>query len=157
MHIYLLRHADAESYASTDAQRKLTPKGLQQATQVGRFCKRHELVPALILASPFERAKETANLVASELGDSQTILEIAPFLACGMEPETALGQLGGYPSFRSVMLVGHEPDLSHLAAFLLGSTSHCLHVRKASLTLIEAGALRQGAGILHFSIPVELM
>jgi len=159
MLIYLLRHADAESYAQRDAQRKLTVKGIDQGARVGRFCKEHDLVPALILASPYERAKETAFLVGQELGESPTPpeVEIAPFLGCGMTPETALDRLRDHSHLSAVMLVGHEPDLGQLAAHLLGSTTHCIHVRKASLTLIETSNFRAGAGVLHFSIPVELM
>lgn len=159
MLLYLLRHADAEPCASSDAQRKLTAKGIQQAGGVGRFCNNHELVPAHILTSPYERAKHTALLFAQEL-DCQTDLpevEIAPFLACGMRPETALSELRSHSKIDSIMLVGHEPDLSHLAAYLLGATSDSIHIRKASLTLIELSAFRSEAGILHFSIPVKLM
>jgi phosphohistidine phosphatase len=56
------------------------------------------------------------------------------------------------------MLVGHEPDFSQLAAHLLGlATATALHVRKASLTLIDLGYLRAGAGCLQFSLPCRLM
>ena len=126
---------------------------------MGGFCKQQELTPTRILTSPYERAKQTAFLVAQELGDSPNKIdvEIAPFLACGMSPETALDQVGEMATFPSIMLVGHEPDLSHLCAHLLGSSSHCIHIRKASLTLIETTSFRAGAGVLHFSIPVELI
>ena len=45
MTIYFLRHAEAEDLAESDFDRKLTPKGLQQAAKVGKFCAGHGLEP----------------------------------------------------------------------------------------------------------------
>jgi phosphohistidine phosphatase len=56
------------------------------------------------------------------------------------------------------MLVGHEPDFSQLAAYLLGlPTNNAIHVRKASLTLLELDIFRAGAATLQFSLPSKLM
>jgi phosphohistidine phosphatase len=153
MLIYLLRHADAEASASSDAKRNLTDKGIVQAEQVGRFCKEHKIAPEQILTSPYARAKQTAHLVAKELGCP---IEEAQFLASGMQPETALCELRDHWTISrdSIMLVGHEPDISHLIAHLTGAS---IYIRKASLTLIDTPSLRPGAGTVDFSIPVKLM
>ncbi len=153
MLIYLLRHADAESYALSDSRRELTAKGIAQAESVGVFCKKHRILPDHILASPFVRTKQTAHLVARELS---TPAEEASFLASGMMPATALKELRAHHAkAESIMLVGHEPDLSQLIAHLAGGIS--IHIRKASLTLVETTSLRPGTGILHFSIPQKFM
>ena len=56
------------------------------------------------------------------------------------------------------MLVGHEPDFSQFAAFLLGlPTNQAINIRKASLTLLELDVFRAGAALLQFSIPCKLM
>jgi len=56
------------------------------------------------------------------------------------------------------MLVGHEPDLGHLAAKLLGSNKNdVVKIRKASLTLFETESAQPGSAVLQFSIPVKLM
>ena len=150
MLLYLLRHADAESYATSDARRKLTPLGIAEAERVGRFCADHKIAPKRILASPYDRATQTATLVGRELGISP---ETGFFLESGMAPETALDELRDVTS-DSMMLVGHEPDLSQLIALLTGAS---IHIMKASLTLVEASSFRPNAGILRFSVPVELM
>src|SRR5688572_30548172 len=117
MELFLLRHADADTPASSDSARRLSEKGIEQANKVARFCEAHQLAPELILTSPVRRAHETAQIVAGHL---RTELIVAQWLACGMRPETALAELQGHDRFSSVMIVGHEPDFSGLAAHLLG-------------------------------------
>ena len=60
---YFLRHADAELRADSDYQRRLTPKGLEQADKVGKFFVRCGLLPQLILTSPVVRALQTAKIL----------------------------------------------------------------------------------------------
>jgi phosphohistidine phosphatase len=155
MQLILLRHADANTEAATDEERRLSLKGLEQARKVAQFCEARSLKPALVLTSPVRRAHETALLVSDHL---KTELVVAPWLSCGMEPETALRELAEHRAEESVMIVGHEPDFSGLIAWLLGMAGNSrLHIRKASLTLIDVPALRQAAGRLEFSLPCRLM
>jgi len=155
MLLYLLRHANADTKAATDDARALSEKGRAQAEQVGRFCEAHDMHLSVVLSSPVRRAHETAVVVAEKM---RAELLVVPWLACGMHPEAAMEELRAYRSHGSVMLVGHEPDFSQLAAHLLGlATATALHVRKASLTLIDLGYLRAGAGCLQFSLPCRLM
>jgi phosphohistidine phosphatase len=155
MLLYLLRHADADTEAQSDAERALSKKGEEQAARVGRFCERNDIKPAVILASPLRRAQQTAKVVAEKLGVE---LVTVRWLACGAEPAAVLGELAGRRKFASVMLVGHEPDLSCLVSHLLGGADHnVILIRKASLTALELLAFRLGGGQLQFSIPVKLM
>jgi phosphohistidine phosphatase len=155
MLIYLLRHADAETPAATDDARALSEKGLTQARKVAKFCETHDLQPSLILTSPLRRTHETAQIVCTAL---RSEMLIASWLASGMHPHTALEELRGYRDRDSLMLVGHEPDFSQLAAFLLGlPTNNAIHIRKASLTLLELDVFRAGAASLLFSLPCKLM
>jgi phosphohistidine phosphatase len=155
MHLFLLRHADAEPNAGSDEARRLTEKGREQAKKVGRFMDAHELQLSLVLTSPVRRAHETAQIVVDQM---RSELIIAPWLACGMHPEAAVQELEAYRSQTSVMLVGHEPDFSQLCAHLLALPSATqIHVRKASLSLFNLPVLRGGAATLEFSIPCKLM
>ena len=155
MKLYLLRHADAEGTRSTDAARELTPLGFDQAQAVGRFCVRSGIAPTLILTSPYRRARQTADCA----GDA---LKVAPqavaFLASGMEPEAGLEELHAYQQLAEVMIVGHQPDLSLLAAALLGiEDAENLAFGKASLMCVEAGRIARGQGMLRFFVPERLM
>ena len=154
MTLYLLRHAEAEDRAPTDAARQLTPHGLDQARHVAAFCLRHDLRPDLILTSPFRRTIQTAELVAAVFGQTP---QPAPFLASGMHPADALDELRAYDRFDSVLLVGHQPDLGLLIAALLGLESDDnLAVGKAALTGLEVNQLSPGGGTLRFFLPAHL-
>lgn len=155
MTLYLLRHAEAEAIAASDSARRLTAKGEDQAERTGKFCRRHDLAPEVILSSPVARAWQTAKIVHKSLGEAE-LIEV-PWAACGMDPEMARSELRPFAKFRAVMLVGHQPDLGHLAAILLGCDDvGSLHVRKSLLCAIEVSAdLRHG--VLECFVPAKLM
>ena len=153
---YFLRHADAEPRITSDQERKLTPKGLEQSEKAGKFMARCGLLPEIILTSPVVRARQTAQVVAEKLGDAE-VSEV-DWLACGMSAETCLMELKARQGTASVLLVGHEPDFSETIATMLGvSDAGAIKVRKAALTGIELLDFRAGEGQLHFLVPARLM
>ncbi|HEV7404596.1 MAG TPA: phosphohistidine phosphatase SixA [Chthoniobacteraceae bacterium] len=155
MLLYILRHADADTEAARDDDRRLSEKGREQAKQVAHFCKKHGLQPSLILSSPLPRAHETAEPVAAAL---RVEVVIAPWLTSGMTPTTGVEELKAHRAHPCVMIVGHEPDLSALIAHFTGLPSPALvHIRKASLTALHLDVVRAGAGRLEFSLPCKLM
>jgi phosphohistidine phosphatase len=156
MLLYFLRHAEAEDEVTSDFDRRLTPKGLEQADKAGKFCVRYGLVPDVILSSPVVRAEQTARAVSKRLDGRELIVE--RWLACGMAPAACLEALAAYAKFEHVMLVGHEPDFSGAIAACVGlpDPDH-LNIRKASLTAIDLPRLRAGTGRLEFTIPARLM
>ncbi|MEN9469467.1 MAG: hypothetical protein RL630_1200 [Verrucomicrobiota bacterium] len=155
MIIYFLRHADAEDLAESDFDRKLTPKGHDQAARVGKFCKKNGIKPEVFLTSPLVRARQTAEIVGKKCGLTPAI---ADWLACGMTPATLIQNLEPLSTKSSALLVGHEPDLSTAVSYLLGLTEPVnFPIRKASLTAIDAPWLDQGSGALEFSIPPKLL
>src|SRR5688572_21595696 len=121
MDLFLLRHANADTKAANDDERPLSEKGIVQSRKVARFCDLHELVPEIVLSSPLRRARETAEIVVGHL---RVELLIVPWLASGMAADNALAELHAYDRFARVMIVGHEPDFSELAAHLLGGEAH---------------------------------
>ena len=155
MIIYFLRHADAEDFSGNDFERKLTPKGHEQAERVGNFCDKYSITPEVFLTSPLVRARQTAEIVGKKIGAEPVI---ADWLDCGMTPETLIEQLEPLTTKSSVLLVGHEPDLSTAVSHLLGLPEPGnFPIRKASLTAIDAPWLEKGSGALEFSIPPKLL
>ena len=151
MIIYFLRHADAEDFVDSDFARKLTPKGHDQAERVGKFCKQNGIKPEVFLTSPLVRARQTADIVGKKTGVTPVI---ADWLACGMTPATLTEKLQPISTKSSVLLVGHEPDLSTAVSYLLGLPEPVnFPIRKASLTAIDAPWLDQGSGSLEFTLP----
>ena len=155
MELYLLRHADADTMAETDDARPLSGKGEGQGRRVACFCEAHRIAPARVLSSPVLRALQTAEIVTAHLALALTVV---PWLACGMRPAEAMKYLQEYADEPAVMIVGHEPDFSGLAAFLVGLPSgEHIEIRKASLTRLTVTALERGGARLDFSVPCRLM
>jgi phosphohistidine phosphatase SixA len=77
-----------------------------------------EVKPDLILSSPLRRAEETARLVADVLTPKAAV-ELHPPLAGGFSAEDVIKGLRAHRRATQILLVGHQPDLGHLASYLL--------------------------------------
>ena len=152
MTLLLIRHATANAHgmAGGDFVRNLVEKGQEQSRCVGRFLKKHDFIPDIVLTSPVLRAKETAEILAEE-GCPKPIIE--SWLACGMRPEVALQELSAYKEFPRVAIVGHEPDFSSLVEHILGADAYSIRVKKTSIISLELGR----NAMLNFSIPCKLL
>lgn len=156
MELLLLRHAEAEPDNISDRARRLTEKGIRQGGVMGRFCLENDLLPEVILTSPYVRSRETARLFAQSAGLGNPIE--SAWLGCGMTPETCCEQIAEYRQLHRILLVGHEPDFSSLVSHLIGtSIESALRIRKASLTCIHLHTFHRGGGEILFSIPFRLV
>ena len=87
-----------------------------------------------IAASPLRRARETADLLAARWPRA-TRVEL-PELAPGLDRE-ALATWVDSQDAASLALVGHEPDLSGLIAWLIaGPAGARVHMRKGASALL---------------------
>lgn len=138
--LYLVRHAIAEPRDDTnypdDAERPLTSKGKRKMEEVSQGLVRLGVEFDWILSSPLVRARETAEVLAKESSyDGEVTL--TETLAPGGSINALLQMLAKRPEARSVALVGHEPDLSHLLAELVAaSDSAGLGFRKGGVALV---------------------
>lgn len=154
MQILLLRHGKAEDFSTKgDFWRTLEEKGYAQAKQAAYILKTSNFLPDLVLSSPVLRAKQTAQAFTKEAGISEPILQ--DWLACGMNPSQAISELSAFTDYERVMICGHEPDLSNLLSYCLGTSADSMEIRKGSLACIE---LRppSSSGTLRFLIPYQL-
>jgi phosphohistidine phosphatase len=113
---YLVRHARAEKLAAGgDAQRPLSAEG-RAAFSALLATLRRQLRPARVHASPFLRARQTAELLAAVTGAP---LSPEPRLASGVSSGAELLVLGRtLPP--GAALVGHNPELADAIALALG-------------------------------------
>ncbi|BDS08971.1 phosphoglycerate mutase [Oceaniferula spumae] len=151
MKLLIIRHAKAEGFAMNDSARVLTEKGKDQAKRVGELLKRQGLVPDITLASPYARAKETAEIFCESSGAEPPVIE--PWLACGMSPTLAMEELQAYSNFETVAICGHNPDFSYLAEALLGSQTGGIHVCKASIIVFDEVRPPSKSGYLEMILP----
>ncbi len=135
--VLIVRHGPAEDAApgQADADRPLTPGGAR-AVEGSAKGMRQVLAPIhLIASSPYLRAVQTAEIVARVYSDPAFIRTDA--LAPGQRPKDLLGWLWQTPPNETVVLVGHEPDLGHLASFALAGVDWSFwHPDKAGACLL---------------------
>ena len=121
MRILLVRHGPAvDPYAtSTDEARWLTEAGRRRVRKVAKALAELGLEPSIVFTSPFVRAVQTAEALASGQPRFEGPIEVVRALA----PEQgstaqALAPLERVPNDALVFLVGHEPKIRALAAHL---------------------------------------
>lgn len=118
--IYVIRHATAqEPGEGADTDRRLTAKGRAEARHAGIALKKLGAIVEIILSSPATRARETADLIATELSPVPDV-ELRDLLYGAGGPREHLGLLEPYAG-RSVVLVGHMPAVGQLVAAVAGA------------------------------------
>ena len=120
--LFLIRHAHAESNNEIeDFDRKLTPRGLVDATEVSQRLLQHSrntVFPELILSSPATRALNTAKLFAENL--SMSFNKIQPENTIYEASMNTLLSLINHidNKYSTVALFGHNPGISDLLNYL---------------------------------------
>lgn len=131
-----MRHGKAEDFHSEgDHARALTTKGHQQAERQAMRLAQARLLPSIVLCSPLVRARQTAETFCAAVNLSGPLIQ--QWLACGMNPEQALSELAAYKEFERVAIVGHEPDLSSLIAWLTEARPGTIRMKKACMALLQ--------------------
>ena len=122
--IYIMRHGIAEDLgvgdAMHDSDRKLTDEGKDKMRKIARGLKRLGVELDWIVSSPLRRARETAEIVSGVVG-SKVPLDTCEALEPGESDDRLFAFLAVHPERRRMLLVGHEPDVSMLAARLMGA------------------------------------
>ncbi|MGD0059866.1 MAG: phosphohistidine phosphatase SixA [Verrucomicrobiia bacterium] len=150
MRLYLLRHGTASDVAPSDAERKLTREGEEEAQIAGLALAELGVKPSCVLSSPLVRARQTAELAARAMkfrGEVESLDE----LTNGTSTPTLLKVLQSYSSPEEILLVGHMPSLSeHLAALIGSKNPQGLPLGKGSVACVDLDELRLGRGQLRW-------
>ncbi|HEY6292853.1 MAG TPA: phosphohistidine phosphatase SixA [Terriglobia bacterium] len=112
-----------------DAERPLTVEGKERMEEIAKGLARIGFAPQWVVSSSYVRAAETARIVAASLSP-EVPLDYCKALEPGGAPEALLAFLARNSERRTVLVVGHEPDLSQLAARLMGAGRHANFVFK---------------------------
>jgi phosphohistidine phosphatase len=117
--LYLLRHAKAEpgTKDTRDPDRKLSVRGREACALMGAYMRAKSCNPVLVLCSPSARTRETLDLVSLEAGIRPTQrFEESLYLATA--EDILRGVQGADDAADSVMVIGHNPGMHHLALLL---------------------------------------
>ena len=153
--LYLLRHADAgdpAAWKGDDALRPLSEKGEKQARAMGRFLAKAGFKPDAIVSSPKQRALKTAEIFGHAVGVAVDVDDRLGGLGDLEQLADVVAAHGG----ARVVVVGHDPDFSELAAELIGVSR--LPIKKGAMVRIDAAMpLRAGRGTLRWLVPPDIV
>ena len=140
--LYIVRHGIAQPTLTpdiADESRQLTDRGRKRIRQVGHGLSCLDIHLERIASSPLPRASQTAEILADELDYFSPIevvdalrveksaLEIAQWLSCQSE--------------ESIMLVGHNPNMSELVGLLtLGEPRAVVNLRRGGIAVLSQKA-----------------
>jgi len=94
---------------------------------------------SLVLTSPLVRARQTAEILARGL-TSVPAVEVTNVLLPGQPPARIVEALAAHARSRAIALVGHEPGLGELAAWLIGARE-ALPFKKGGVCRIDVPSL----------------
>ncbi len=163
MRLYLLRHAiaaqrDPKRYP-TDLDRPLTFEGRRRMKRAAAGMRSLDMKVDLVLTSPLARARQTARIVVEAFTPAPPLRVLRP-LAPGGGMGGVIAGLAGFPPAVSIVLVGHEPDLSRLAGALVLETRGDLPLefKKGALCRIDfEGIPKAGGGRLVFHLTPKIL
>lgn len=119
--LLIMRHAKSswKNEKLKDIDRPLKHRGEEAANLIGKVLVKTELVPQVVLSSPAQRAKQTAELVVEESKFKGELKFVDSFYMG--EPENYIKALKELPDeIERVMVVGHNPGLEALLQLLDG-------------------------------------
>jgi len=133
--LYILRHGKSPSPrqagVANDFERPLAPEGREDVRMIVGDLLGKGGRPGLILHSPLRRAVETAGEARDRI-TPRPVTETFEPLSNELSPEELFPKLRERASVvEELMIVGHQPQLGELTAFLLNHT----------LTLMPAGLI----------------
>ena len=143
MDVLILRHGIAVprgtlGYPNDD--RPLTEEGIEKMEKAARGMLRVMPDVDVILTSPLQRARRTAEIVASAMHRRATV-KFCDELLPGSSMDTLVTLLAKYADRESVMIVGHNPELTECISTLLGSQRTILDLKKGSLCSLHVPGL----------------
>ncbi|HVI10767.1 MAG TPA: phosphohistidine phosphatase SixA [Candidatus Binatia bacterium] len=153
MIIYFLRHASAGEglvNPKKDEKRALDKEGIEQCGYVGRALAAIEAQVDAIISSPLKRATQTASLVGNEMG-FEGKLQIENALKPGATFADFRRMLEKYAQMESIMVVGHNPNLSQFLGATI-SESGCeasVDLKKGAVARVE---MRRTSGTLQWCL-----
>ncbi len=110
--LILVRHAQAQP-GLADKGRELTPRGRAQAAVLGEWFRAQDLLPELVLCSDAMRTKETWQAMGRP-GYCQFHAQLY-----ASSPGRTLDLVREQTAARVIMVIGHEPTQSQVAAHLV--------------------------------------
>lgn len=140
MILMLMRHGEAESVFSRDPERALTEAGEIEVVNAAEELRRRGLVPGRVIASPYVRARQTAELVTQHL--ALTAPTFSELLTPDAEAVQSVSMLADFSAdCQSALAVLHQPLVSRLILYLTGNVQP---MSTSNVAVLEGELLERG-------------
>jgi phosphohistidine phosphatase len=158
MIVYFLRHASAGERLSNpkkDEKRALDRTGIEQCGDVGRALLALDVQVDVIISSPLKRSAQTAALVGNEIGYEGKLQ-----FDDGLRPAATFVDfrklLDKYSRYETIMVVGHNPNLSEFLGRVISETGceSVVELKKAAVARVEMG---RSSAALHWCITPKVV
>src|SRR4051794_13182381 len=135
--LLILRHAKTQPDAPQgDHVRELKERGHHDAAAIGTHLRSEIGTPDAIVTSDAARARQTAEIIATELGFGKPLVIEPRIYAAGVD--TLLQVVRELPDdAKTVILVGHNPGFEELAASLSGRDADDVRLPTAAVARLE--------------------
>ena len=145
--LILWRHAEAEpqSESGADADRALTKHGRKDAAKMAEWLNQYLPKNTEILCSPARRCLETAAAL-QQLKKNKREVKIVDFLSVDSSVNEIAKQVSNDDSNKTILIIGHQPNLGLLIAKLLGMKDSALVVKKGAVWWLRQRYLPNVAG-----------
>ncbi|MDR1990592.1 MAG: phosphohistidine phosphatase SixA [Acidobacteriaceae bacterium] len=157
--LYLIRHAIAETRGDQwpdETKRPLTDEGKASMRQAAHGLVCLGVTFDIVLASPYVRARQTAEIVANACADRPAIVTVDSLTPDGTV-QGVLRDLAAHTAATRMALVGHAPFIGELAAQLTG-LRRPLEFKKGAVCRIDITTISPaGLGVLRWFISPKLL
>lgn len=147
MDLFFLRHGKAHERSTKfrpDSIRPLTTEGEELMHNVAVGIKQLDLKFDLVLSSPYVRAAKTAEIFRDVLKIGK--LQMSESLISEADPLDVIHEIENkFSKYKSIVLVGHEPHMSHLMSILLsGKPDMSIDFKKSGFAKLCINDLKPG-------------
>lgn len=158
--IYVARHAWASHFGDPrwprDSLRELDPEGIDRYRQVVEQLAERGFAPEIVATSPYTRCRQTAELIARHTSQQPEVVELD-----ALEPSSDIGALLEWSrdtNCQQICWVGHAPDVSHMAAALVGKGRMNIRFAKGAVAAIRLfSEIDYAAGELYWHTTAKLL
>jgi phosphohistidine phosphatase len=147
MELILWRHCDAKA-GVPDELRPLSARGRAAAVQMAAWLAARLPATVRIIVSPAIRTQQTAAALARPF---ETDAGLAP----GASVDAVLRAARWPDASQTTLIIGHEPTLGDVAAWLLGDESGHRPLRKGAVVWVAQHPAGEASAVLKFAASPE--
>lgn len=153
MRIYLMRHGLAierdDPDCPAEAERYLTPKGVQRTRAAAEGLTELGIRPSVLLTSPYVRAVQTGEIVCDALDMDPKSLRASEALKPEAKPVRIAEELSGFTA-EEVICFGHAPNLDDFIAYAVRASAPFTALKKAGVACLDVQRFSPAEGRLRW-------